>query len=46
MLALTCSGVNGEPGRFVEHDKFIIFEENLEWNCLWPYINLLRRWLP
>ena len=45
MFALTRARVNGEAGRLVNDDEVIVFEENLEWNRLWPHIDLLRRWL-
>jgi hypothetical protein len=45
MFALTCAGVNGEAGWFVDNNDLSVFEEDLEWNRLWPDIDLLQRWL-
>ena len=43
MFALTCAGVNGEAGWFVDNDEIIVFEENIERNRLRPHIDLLDR---
>ena len=43
MFALTCAGVNGEAGWFVDNDEIIVFEENIEWNRLRSRLDLLHR---
>ena len=45
MVALTCAGMNRQASRFVDDDKIVVFEENLEWDRLWPDVDLLQRWL-
>ena len=46
VFALTRARVNGKAGRFIDHDKSIVFEEYLEWNRLRLEVYLLHRWLP
>ena len=43
MFALTCAGVNGKAGGFVDNDEIIIFEENIKWNRLRSRLDLLHR---
>lgn len=45
VFALTGARVNGEAGRLIDNDEVIVFEQNLEWNRLWPDVDLHRRWL-
>src|SRR5438552_9197210 len=46
MFALTCPGVNGEAGGFVDNDDVTVFEEYLERNRLRLDIDFHGRWLP
>lgn len=46
VFALTRARVNGKPGRFINNDDVIVFEEGVERNRLRPHIDLLCRWLP
>lgn len=43
MFALTCAGMNGEAGWFVDNGEIIVFEENIEWNRLRSRLDLLHR---
>ena len=43
VFTLTGARVNGESGRFVDDDEIVVFEENVEWNRLRSWLDLLRR---
>src|SRR5437667_11772891 len=43
VLAMTGTGMNDEPGRFVDDDEIVVFEENVERNRFRPGVDLFRR---
>jgi hypothetical protein len=45
VFALTWARVNGKASRFIDNDEIVVFEKYIEWNRLWPDIDLLYWWL-
>ena len=43
VLALTCTGVNGQARRFVDNDEIVVLKENINWNRFRPRVDLLWR---
>jgi hypothetical protein len=43
VLAMTSSRMNDKPGRFIDDDEIIVFEENLKRDRFWQGFDFLRR---
>jgi hypothetical protein len=43
VFAMTGAWVDGEPGRFIDYEEIIVFEENLEGDRLRSGLDLLQR---
>ena len=44
VLAMTCAGVNHQPGRFVYNDKIIILEQDFQRDVFGKDLGFLQRW--
>jgi hypothetical protein len=43
VFAMAGARMNSEPGRFIDNDEIIVFEENLKGHRLWSSLDLLQR---